>query len=225
MGENANSAGVPKWLKMVVGILLLPVCLATAQALWRVVALTRVAERFWAPVLAGVACWVVIFVLLPKPMWVYVLGHESTHAVWTWIFGGKVKRFKAASSGGHVITTKNNFLIALAPYFFPFYAVVVVLVFVLGNLLFHWRAYRPWFYLCLGAAYGFHVTLTWEILKTRQTDITSQGYLFSAVVIFLGNALVLLAAVPLLTGYPLYYVLRCWTDCNHEIMMRVVNMF
>ena len=205
-------------------MLLLPVCLATSQALWRVLAGASTADRFWLPFLAGTACWVVLFLLLPKPMWIYVVGHESTHAMWTWLFGGKVKRFKAASSGGHVVTTKNNFLITLAPYFFPFYAALVVLVYVLGNLIWRWRAYLPCFHLLLGAAYAFHVTLTCEILRTRQTDITSQGYLFSAVVIFLGNALVLLAAVPLLTGHDLYYALRCWFDCNHQMMHRVVNM-
>jgi hypothetical protein len=216
---------MPKWLKMCVGILLLPACLATAQALWRVLTQAGAAERLWPPLLAGAACWVVVFLLLPKPMWIYVLGHESTHAVWTWIFGGKVKRFKAASTGGHVVTTRNNFVVALAPYFFPFYAVMVVLVFVAGDLLWHWRrAHLPWFYLLLGAAYAFHVTLTWEILKTRQTDITSQGWLFSAVVIFLGNALVLLVALPLLTGQHLYYALRLWFDCNHQMLLRVVNM-
>ena len=36
-------------------------------------------------------------------------------------------------------------------------------------------------------------------MQTRQPDITSQGRLFSAVIIFLGNLLVLLLAVPLLT--------------------------
>ena len=51
----------------------------------------------------------------------------------------------------------------------------------------------------LGAAYAFHITLTWHILQTQQPDITSQGRLFSAVIIFLGNLLVLLLAVPLLT--------------------------
>ena len=212
---------------MCVGILLLPVCLATAQALWLVLVHTDAgaASRTWLPLLAGAACWVAVFLLLPKPMWIYVLGHESTHAVWTWIFGGKVKRFKAASSGGHVVTTKNNFVIILAPYFFPFYAVLVVLVFVIGDLFWRWRqAYLPWFHLLLGAAYAFHVTLTWEILKTRQTDITSQGYLFSAVIIFLGNALLLLAAIPLLTGHELYYALRCWMDCNHQMMHRVANL-
>jgi hypothetical protein len=44
------------------------------------------------------------------------------------------------------------------------------------------------------------VTLTWHALKTRQSDITSQGYLFSAVIIFLGNAAVLLLGLPLLTA-------------------------
>jgi hypothetical protein len=218
---------VPKWLKMCVGILLVPVCLATAQALWLVLAHagTDAAARVWLPLLAGVACWVAVFLLLPKPMWIYVLGHESTHAVWTWIFGGKVKQFKAASTGGHVVTTRANFVITLAPYFFPFYAVLIVLVFLTGDLLWQWRrAYLPWFHLLLGAAYAFHVTLTWEILKTRQTDITSQGYLFSAVVIFLGNALVLLAAVPLLTGHELYYALRCWFDCNHQMLHRVASL-
>jgi len=209
---------------MLVGMLLLPVCLATAQALWRVLASASTADRFWPPLLAGAACWVVTFILLPKPMWIYVLGHESTHAVWTWVFGGRVKKFKAASSGGHVVTTKSNFVITLAPYFFPFYAVLVVVVYVLGDLLWHWRAYKPWFHLLLGAAYAFHVTLTWQILKTRQSDITSQGYLFSGVVIFLGNALVLLAAVPLLTGHELYPALRCWFDCNHQMMHRVAGM-
>ncbi|HEY3863084.1 MAG TPA: hypothetical protein VGO59_14475 [Verrucomicrobiae bacterium] len=209
---------------MFVAILLLPVCLATVQALWFVVSQARTADRFWPPFLAGVACWIVVFLLLPKPMWIYVVGHECTHAVWTWFFGGRVKRFKAASSGGHVVTTKSNFIITLAPYFFPFYAALVVVVYIIGDLLGNWRPYLPWFHLLLGAAYAFHLTLTWQILQTRQTDITSQGYLFSAVVIFLGNALVLLAAVPLLTGHELYYAVRCWFDCNHSMFLRVTRL-
>jgi hypothetical protein len=44
------------------------------------------------------------------------------------------------------------------------------------------------------------VTLTFHTLQTRQSDITSQGYLFSAVIIFLGNVCVLLFGIPLLTA-------------------------
>ena len=118
-------------------------------------------------------------------MWVYVVGHELTHALCTWLLGGRVKKFKASSKGGHVVVTKNNFVIALAPYFFPLYAVLVVLVFLGGDWIWNWKAYAVWFHLLLGASYGFHVTLTWHILKNTQSDITEQGYLFSAVVIFL----------------------------------------
>ncbi len=210
---------------MLLGFLLLPVCLGTAQALGKVLFATASMDRVWMPMLAGAACWVVIFLLLPKPMWLYVFGHELTHAVWTWIFGGRVKRFQAASHGGHVITTKTNFVIALAPYFFPLYAVLLVAVFFIGDLFWQWhRVYLTWFYLLLGAAYAFHVTLTWEILKTRQTDITSQGRLFSAVVIFLGNAMVLVIAIPLLTGLDLFHALGLWLDCNHRILHRLANM-
>jgi hypothetical protein len=216
---------VPKWVKMLLGILLLPVCLGTAQALWKVLFASAAADRVWLPMLAGAACWVVIFLLLPKPMWIYVFGHELTHAVWTWIFGGRVKRFQAASHGGQVITTKSNFIIALAPYFFPLYAVLVVAVFFIGDLLWQWRrGYLAWFHLLLGAAYAFHVTLTWEILKSRQTDITSQGRLFSGVVIFLGNAMVLVIAIPLLTGHSLFHALGLWFDCNRAMLERVLNM-
>jgi hypothetical protein len=143
---------------------------------------------------------VVIYLLLPKPMWVYVFGHELTHALWTWLLGGQVTQFKASSSGGHVVVTKHNFLIALAPYFFPLYAILVVAAFALGHQVWDWHRHLVWFHLGLGAAYAFHVTLTWHILQANQSDISDQGYLFSAVIIFLGNALVLLVGLPLLAG-------------------------
>ena len=89
-----------------------------------------------------------------------------------------MKNFKATSDGGHVVVDKTNFLIALAPYFFPLYAVMVVAVFAVGHLVWNWKHYLVWFHLLVGAAYAFHVTLTAHVLKTRQSDITSQGYLF-----------------------------------------------
>ena len=188
-----------KWLKFIIGVLLLPVCISAAHTFWKLLQATERAESFWVLFAAGAAIWVVVFLLLPKPMWVYVVGHELTHAVWVWVFGGRVKQFKATSKGGQVVVTKNNFVISLAPYFFPFYAVVVVLVFVVGHLIWDWSRFAMVFHLLLGAAYSFHVTLTIHILRTQQSDITQNGYLFSACVIFLGNLLVLLLGLPWLT--------------------------
>jgi len=91
-------------------------------------------------------------------------------------------------------------VIALAPYFFPLYAIVVVAIFALGHLIWNWQGYLPFFHLAVGAAYAFHITLTCHVLRTQQSDITSQGWLFSAVIIFLGNVGVLLLGIPLLTA-------------------------
>lgn len=191
---------MPKWVKTILGILLLPVCVGAVLALTDVVRASGQADTIWVAALSGAGCWLAIYLLLPKPMWIYVIGHELTHAVWVWLMGGRVKKFKASANGGHVVVTKSNFLIALAPYFFPLYAFLVVGVFVAGHFVWGWDRYRVWFHLLLGAAYAFHLTLTWHILKSNQTDITDQGYLFSAVVIFLGNMLVLLVGIPLLAS-------------------------
>lgn len=191
-------------------MLLLPVCAGAAQALWRVVQVSGKADVVWVAALAGAGCWLAIYLLLPKPMWVYVFGHELTHALWAWLFGGRVRKFKASSQGGHVVVTKSNFLIALAPYFFPLYALIVAAFFYLGSCFWNWRPFRVWFHLLLGVAYGFHVTLTAHVLKSQQSDIASQGYLFSAVIIFLGNATVLLIGIPLLASQVDVGTAFCW---------------
>jgi hypothetical protein len=216
---------MPKWVKTIIAVLLLPFCLGAIQALWQVLRATGKADTIWVATLAGAACWVVIFLLLPKPMRLYVFGHELTHALWTWLFWGRVKRFKVGATGGHVVITKNNFLIALAPYFFPLYVVLLVLVFLLGHLIWGWTRYLVWFHLLVGAAYAFHVTLTWHTLRRRQSDITQHGYLFSAVVIFLGNILVLLVGVPLLTKeVGLLTALGWWLDATGQTLTRLQHV-
>ena len=217
---------MPKWIKFIIAVLLLPVCAGAARALWLVLRAGYGADTVWIPLLAGAACWLVIFFLLPKPMWIYVFGHEFTHALWTWLFGGQVKRMKVSSSGGHVVISKTNFLIALAPYFFPLYAALVVGVFALGNLIWNWHGYLVWFHLCVGAAYAFHVTLTWHALKAQQSDITSQGWLFSAVIIFLGNVGVLLLGLPFLTArVGLLHALGWWLEDTGHILHWLAQRF
>jgi len=210
---------VPKWLKLIIALLLLPVCYGAVLALWQVLQKSENATTIWVAFLGGVGCWVVIYQLLPKPMWIYVFGHELTHAIWTWAMGGRVKAFKVTSKGGHVAVTKSNFLIALAPYFFPVYAGLVVAVFAIGRYFWNWQPYQVWFHLLLGAAYAFHLTLTWHILKTEQSDITQHGYLFSAVIVFLGNMTVLVIGVPLLTGrVPVLTAFAWWGQAILELL-------
>lgn len=213
---------MPKWCKTIIAILLLPVCIGALKALWMVFRASGNASTTWVPLIAGAACWLSIYLLLPKPMWVYVFGHELTHAFWAWLFGGRVKKFKATPNGGHVIITKSNFTIALAPYFFPIYAALLVAIFVAGHLIWNWKSYLVWFHLLVGAAYAFHITLTAHILQTRQTDITSQGWLFSAVIIFLGNITVLLIGVPLIAErVDVMTALGWWLKYTSEVFHRL----
>ena len=70
------------------------------------------------------------------------------------------------------------------------------------------------------------MTLTWQALKTQQTDLTSQGYLFSAVIIFLGNVSVLLFGVPLLTAKVGWLnALGWWLEGTGEIFNRLARWF
>ena len=216
---------MPKWVKFILALLLLPVCAGAVGALVRVVRASGSADTFWVAFLGGAACWLVVFLLLPKPMLVYVFGHELTHALWAWLFGGRVKRFKATSNGGHVVVSKSNFVIVLAPYFFPLYAALVVAMFGVGHVLFGWGRHPVWFHLMLGAAYSFHLTLTAHILRTRQSDIISQGYLFSFVVVFLGNVSVLLLGIPALTAHPpLVMALRWWLHESGAVLQRIATL-
>jgi hypothetical protein len=200
-----------RWLKALVAVFLLPPCVGAFQTLARVISASGGMATFWLPFLCGAACWVVVFWLLPRPMWLYVFGHELTHALAAWLCGGRVKRMRVSARGGHVLVSKTNWWVTLAPYFVPIYVVLVLVGFGLGHLLWGWGRHPEWLYLFLGAAYAFHVTLTWQVLQTRQPDITSQGWFFSLVIIVLGNLLVPMLGLGLLTGaVPLGTVLGWW---------------
>lgn len=217
---------MPKWVKTVFAVFLLPLCAGASLALVRLLRSTGSADVFWVAFLGGAACWLTVFLLLPKPMLLYVFGHELTHALWAWLFGGRIRKFKVSAKGGHVVISRSNFLIVLAPYFFPVYVVLVVLAFAAGHMLFGWERYLAWFHLLVGAAYAFHVTLTCQILQTRQSDITSQGYLFSAVVIFLGNIGVLLVGLPMLTArVAVLTVLGWWLQESGGVLQRLTRLF
>ncbi|HEY4513429.1 MAG TPA: hypothetical protein VJH06_02870 [Candidatus Paceibacterota bacterium] len=186
--------------KILLAFLLLPFCAGALVALYWVTLSTGSAQMIWMMTLAGAATWTLIFIFLPEPRWMYVLGHELTHAVWSVGFGGKLKKFKVTADSGHVLITKSNFLTSLAPYFFPLYVVLTVLIFMAGNYFWDWSSYVLWFYFVIGMMYAFHVTLTYSTLKIRQPDIVEEGYIFSLVIIFLGNMLILLIGIPLLTN-------------------------
>lgn len=190
-------------LKLVAIIVFIPLSIASAQSffiqlhgLW-----TNYDRAFNLPqqyFVAGILVYAALHFLLHKPITTYVFAHEMSHAVWTWLFLGRVENINVAKEGGNVTVSKSNFLITLAPYFFPFYTVLLVLVYFLAKLLWLGIAdYYLAFIFLLGFTLCFHLLFTLHTLRTEQSDIKTTGIIFSALLIFLLNLQVITALLNL----------------------------
>jgi len=194
-----------RFLKLLLGILLLPACGAITMTAWRLGGQVSFAPHTLTdPVLwafaGGYALWLAVFVFLPKPMRTYVLGHELTHAIWALMMGARVGGLKVKKTGGQVRTSKTNWFIALAPYFFPFYAMLFIGAFFIAYAIWNLTTYLWVLFFLVGLGWSFHVTFTLMMLLTvKQPDIESQGVLFSVVVIYCMNLLTMALTVAALS--------------------------
>ncbi|MGZ5537399.1 MAG: hypothetical protein ACXWG0_02605 [Chthoniobacterales bacterium] len=188
-----------KWVKFVVAIFLLPFCAILSQTFFTVFTRAAVNQRLWAGeefwfFSLGAVLWLIAFFGLPRPLLMYVFGHELTHAVWVLLMGGRVSQFRVRRDGGHVVTTKNNFWIALAPYFFPIYSILALAVFGLLSFMMDMTPFGRLLYAVIGVTWAFHLTFTIWMIPKSQTDLTHNGTFFSLVLIYLMN-LILLSAM------------------------------
>jgi hypothetical protein len=181
-----------RWVKFVIAIFLLPLCAILTQTFFTVFTRAAVTQRLWAAeefwfFSLGAILWLIAFFGLPRPMLVYVFGHELTHALWVLLMGGRVSRFRVGREGGHIVTDRNNFWIALAPYFFPLYSLIVIAGYGVLGLFFNVQPYGRLLYALIGATWAFHFTFTCWMIPKKQTDLTDHGTFFSLVVIYLMN--------------------------------------
>ena len=185
-----------RWVKFIFAIFLLPACAILSETFFTVFARATVTQRLWAAeefwfFSLGAVLWLIAFLGLPRPIVLYVFGHELTHALWVLLMGGRVSRFRVGCDGGHVVTNKNNFWIALAPYFFPLYSILAIAAYGLLSLFVNVQPYGRLLYAVIGATWAFHFSFTCWMIPKNQTDLSDQGTFFSLVVIYLMNLLLL----------------------------------
>ena len=148
--------------------------------------------------LGGFVFWTFFALLFRFPTRIYVMAHEFTHALFVKLCGGKVKKISVRSDRGFILSDRTNFLIALAPYLFPFYAVIWSLLGLLTIFLLPFSRWQVVFWIGFGFCLGYHWTMTARMLTTRQSDFSSQGYFFSFVLIISVNLFLLLFILLLL---------------------------
>ncbi len=183
--------------KIVLGVLLLPACVAVTVVFGREL-FPLLFREVWF--LAGVFAYLLLLGIFQQPIRTYVFGHELTHVLWVWIFGGRVQGFKAAARGGEVRTTRSNFLIFLSPYFFPLYSALAIGIYLLLGLFFPLPpSARSYLSFVLGFTWTFHLTLTVYVIVQGQPDIWAAGRIFSFPFIYLVNVVVLAALIIFVT--------------------------
>ncbi|MFC5051350.1 hypothetical protein ACFPK9_12095 [Rubritalea spongiae] len=133
-------------------------------------------------------------------LYLYVLGHELTHVIFICICGGRVSGFNVTLDGGYVMTNKSNVLIALSPYFVPFWSFVVLAISSLLKLFWDIPYHDYALYLAIGATWTFHLAYTIWMIPRDQPDLKENGTFFSIVIIYLANVLLLATMLCLVPG-------------------------
>ncbi len=174
-------------VKILLGIILVPFCLGFTWQLFATVFSVKYKPEAPYYFAGGGFIYLAVHLLFKKPIFTYVMGHELTHAFFALLFGGSVKSLKVSERGGRVTVTKSNFLITLAPYFFPLYTFGALILYGIARAAGAGSAAMNAAIFISGATFAFHLILTFIFLQTDQSDISEQGALFSYPLIYLFN--------------------------------------
>jgi len=134
------------------------------------------------PFLYGAGGYAVVWMILLRPrsmregtFW-STLEHEATHIIFALLTFNRVRELNATSGqGGHMrFVGGGNWLVGIAPYFFPTLSVPVILVMLLleGGGVDIANA-------VLGVTVAYHITSTYKETHRRQTDLHQVGMGFA----------------------------------------------
>ena len=178
---------IKKPLKLIFGLLLIPVDFFLIVNFCKEITGIPILSQAQAMFLYGIASYIGVHIFIIKPDFLYVFGHESTHALTAKLFGGKIFDFKVSSKGGRIRTNKANTAVALTPYMIPFYTIVISAIYFGMSLFRNVNEFTGYFIFALGASLAFHLVQTAEYLRQKQSDIVKSGYIFSMPLVVLIN--------------------------------------
>lgn len=189
------------FLKNALSLVLLPFLFATIWALPTIFFSALKSKNFFY-LISGVLLQIIIhFKWRSRTEFLYVLSHELSHALSGILQGIKVKKIQIKKKSGYVVFKgKTNLITELAPYFFPFYAVLLAGVYFLISLFYKIQDYKNLFFFLEGFFISFHILNTIEIMAgPLQSDFKKAGgKFFSYIFVILLNIFVVLIIFKLL---------------------------
>ena len=167
------------WFKWPVAIAALVLLVPTLLSCFDLIIACAQAPETILPFLGGAGLYLLVWLWTIRRWRATLLStfeHEFTHALFAILTLHRVTELKTTwSRGGHVrILGLGNWLITVAPYFFP--TVCFVLIPVFRVLTFVPTNFAD---AIVGAAFVYHITSTMRETHGGQTDLKLVGYLFS----------------------------------------------
>lgn len=201
-----------RMMRWLVGLVLLPLCWVTTWTFLSRFSHAAVERGFWQTAefwyfalgALSMIGWFWSGLLQSLFLYLYVLGHELTHAAFVVMFRGKVTNIHVSTEGGYITTNKTNLIIALSPYFVPFWSVVCALLYAVLRLTVDMKpGWDLVLYAMMGMTWTFHMVWTLWMIPRDQPDLKENGTFLSLVVIYLANLLVLVALLCVAAESPL----------------------
>ncbi len=185
--------------KFLIGIILIPLVIAITLAFFETLTNLEGFKGGGSKIfLWGALAYAILHLFIFRPAHVYTFGHEMTHVLTTWLSGGGVRSFKTSGQGGQVETTKSNVLINLGPYCIPTYTLIASFLYFILPLFIKIPNLKTIYFFAAGFTLTLHLIFTAEALKIKQPDIIKTGYLFSLVIIYIINIVLVTFLVSLL---------------------------
>ena len=149
------------------------------------------------PLTFGAALALLIYPFMRRSRFFRTFEHELTHMIAAKVFFAKMESLKVHASGNGEVrySRASNFVIALAPYFLPLFAsVLLVLIPIIDPKI------AVWFLVPVGFLLAHHLVASLEEAFSGQPDISEPGRVFSIFVIALFGILVYGAFISFAAG-------------------------
>jgi hypothetical protein len=207
-----------KWpVALAMLVVLLPASVTLLRVLWQMAQ----QPQGWWPLGAGLLAYALLWLLRLRHAqtghWLYTLEHEFTHALFAVLTLNRVTDLNAQRGTGHLAYEgRGNWLISLAPYFFPTFCVLPLL-----GLQFAVRGAQPWLLGLLGFALGMHLHGSAIETHWHQPDLQRHGRLPSWCILpgaMACGLVLLLAALPGQAAVVLSLAQDSWVQCGRWLV-------